>query len=321
MIKKPAVLSAVGVAASIVVAVGFFLPVGTGPTVQAATIIQKLDEQIQQNPRIEVTIDSLSVDEVFVNGTVQISEQGVAGDMAVQVYDQPGGELEVEVDLSLGITDDGGWVLLRKLVVPDPKAQAMLAMFMPPGGEILLLLPKEALDADIGADVRTELGSLNELQSGELVSIFQQLIEAHADYGINLVNQADGTVLLSLSIDDAEALAGFEQMLIASAGAAAEEAIADVTADADVEINLLDMDEGNELIGCTLSVVYDPATEKVRSFGIEGLGGPDSRINIVIGEGEIDPDLFDSDRVVTPSTRTFDLGALEAMFGQFDSEE
>ena len=63
MMRKPSVLSAFGVAAMIAITFGLLFPAPTGPTVQAATIIKKLNEQIEESPLIEVTLDSLAIDE------------------------------------------------------------------------------------------------------------------------------------------------------------------------------------------------------------------------------------------------------------------
>ena len=308
MMKKPSVISGLGLAACIAFAGVLLFPSNGAPEVQAATIMRKLNEQIEQNPLIEVTLNSLTVDEAFVNGRLQVSNQGVAGDIEVRVEDGP--DEVVEVDVALGISDSGGWILIRKLEVPDPEAQAILNMFLPPDGEVLLLLPEDAVGSEIGLDI-DDLDELSELGSDKVVDVLKRLIDAHADYGAEIEYQADGTILLTMPIDDAEALAALGRLAedsVAAAGAAGAEPAAEVD---------IDFGDDDTLIGSTLSVVYDPEAEVVRSFGIDNFGGGEGSLEVTIGEGEIDPALFDSSRVTTPNTRTLDLSALESMFKNF----
>ncbi|MHC4695578.1 MAG: hypothetical protein ACYTFA_02420 [Planctomycetota bacterium] len=311
MMKKPKVLSALGLAASVALVASLLSPWSAGPTVQAAVIMEKLSEQIEKNPLIDVTLDSISVDEAFVNGRLQVSKQGVAGDIEVAVREE-GKDPEVEVNMSLGLSDGGGWVFIRELKVDDPQAQAVINMFLPAGDEVLIVLPEDAVGSDFGIDLGDELG---ELGSDKVVGVLQELIDSHADYGATIEHLSDGTILLTLPIDDAEALAALEGLAERAHGIDDEQIKSEVH-DAMREHHRDHDDE--ELIGSTLTVVYDPAAELVRSFGIENLGSTDGRINVTIGEGEIDPALFDSSRVTTPNTRTLDLNALKSMFEGFE---
>jgi hypothetical protein len=308
MMKKPSVLSAFGMAAAIAIAFSLLFPAASGPQVQAATIIKKLNEQIEQSQLIEVTLDSLGVDNVFVNGQLQVSDQGVAGEIEAIVYDRSR-KPEVEVDLNIGISSHGGWILIRKLTVPDPQAQAILGVLFPSGAETLLLLPEDAVKSGFGADIK---GGLSELHSGELVVALKKMIESHDELGATVENQPDGTVLLTLPIHDAEALAALEQWANKVESSGGE------TREVEVEDKPVGVDEDDELIGSTLRVVYDPVAEIVRSFHIDDLGTPGSNISVTIGEGEIDPALLDHSNFTTPKTRTLDLGSLESMFEQFD---
>ena len=315
MMRKPSVLSAFGVAAVIAITFGLLFPANHGPTVQAATIIKKLNEQIEESPLIEVTLNSLAIDELFVDGRLQVSEQAVAGELELVVQEGPT-DGTVEVDLALALSEQGGWVLIRKLVVPDPQAQAVLGLIFPSGTETLLLLPEEELAGELGLDLDD---GLRELRSGEVVNVLKAMIESHDELGATIQYQSDGTILLTLPIEDAEALAALEQW-VEKAESATEKRTAVVIGKGDVEVQAaqIDVDADNELIGSTLRVVYDPEAEAVRSFSIDDLGSPGSSISVSIGEGEIDPASLDHNNYTTPNTRTLDLGALQSIFKQFD---
>lgn len=218
--------------------------------------------------------------------------------------------------------------MIRKLSIDDVQAQALINMFLPPGGEVLLLLPEDAIGSDFGIDLGKEL---NELSSENVSAVLQELIDSHADYGATIEHQSDGTILLTLPIDDAEALealAGLVEGVHGSddtedqdgstKGSPRARIHAEIKSDVHDAIRRHHADaHDDDLVGSTLIVVYDPSAELVRSFSIENLGDTDGRIRVTIGEGEIDPALFDSSRVTTPNTRTLDLGELKSMFEAF----
>jgi len=316
--KKQTLLSITGIAAAIVVAVVFLFPGNGAPTVQAATIIQKLSEQIQQSPLFEVTLDSLDIEEVSINGRLQASQHAVAGHIHVRVQEGDADEL-VEVDLSLALSNDGGWVLIRKLTVPDPAAQAIVAVLFPPETETLILLPEDATEFDDVLDINVELGDAR----SELKQVLDELLASHEEYGATIEHQEDGTVLLTLPIKNAETLAALGRLTQASADAQQTQKVITVTESGEqvqrehIEVEV-EIDDDDELIGTTITMLYDPAAEQVRSFSILDLGSPGSRITVTIGEGEVDPALLDSSRVTTPDTRTFDLGALESLLEHVD---
>ena len=85
-----------------------------------------------------------------------------------------------------------------------------------------------------------------------------------------------------------------------------------------IETALRDEEDLSKLIGGTISIVYDPDAGLVRSFSVEDIGEMKGSVTIAVRGGGIDPDLLDSSRVTTASTRTLDLAALESMFGDFD---
>lgn len=294
-------LATLALAASIALAFGLFTgPFETGPKVQAATILAKLNEQITAPKVIELTMDSIAVDEVEVDGHLQVSASGVAGDLHVIVAK---GSASIEVDLSLGISKDGGWVLLRKIDIPDPEIQAMLALFFPAGSETLLKIPAEMLVDEFPIDTGDFDEIMGVLAAKNLLAVFQELITDQADANATIVEQSDGTVVLTLPIDDAKSLEGLIRM-------AAK--IYDGKSIPEGEITI-DEDEGEQLFGSTLRIVYDPEAELVHSFSISDFGDKKGTLSISISGDSIDPDLLDSDRVIGPNTRTFDVSALMAL--------
>ena len=297
--RKPAFISSVGVAAAISLVVGFFqLPQGAA-RVDAAIILERLSEQIKAPKLLEITLDSLSVEEAFLNGTLQVSPDGVAGDLEITVQEGGG---KIELDIALGITREDGWILVRKLVVPDPQAMAMLNFFLPAGTETLIRLPSEELGLDIAKELG-QLGQLDDLEMDKISEVVQELIDSSDEVGATVRRQRDGTVRLTLPIKDAGTLRAlghlkvFQDLL--------EEEGEDIDIDAEIEDG-----DGEELYGSTIEVVYDPKKQLVRSISIEDIGEMKGRITISLDDGEIDPDLLDSSRVTNDNTRVLDLGAL-----------
>ena len=119
--KKPAILSTLGLAACLAVVVGLLFPTNGGPTVQAATILAKLNEQIEQPERIEVTMDSIVIEEVSIDGYLQVAEAGVVGDVHVVVTEDK--NAPIEIDVALAISSSDSWILIRKLQIGDRRPQ------------------------------------------------------------------------------------------------------------------------------------------------------------------------------------------------------
>jgi hypothetical protein len=313
VMRKPAILSVTGLAAAIAAAIVLLFPWNGTPPVQAAMIMQKLNEQIEQDPLIEITLVSLHIDEVFVEGQLSLSNHAVAGSIKAEIQERPADEtinVDVDIDMSFALSETGGWVLIRELSLPDPEIQPLVNLIFPPGGETLLLLPDAESKMDLGLDLGEEL---SELHSDELMRVIKGLIDSHAEFGATIEHQDDGTILLTLPIKDAEALAALGRLADPSPGRTTVEEDTVVVHEVTVTQHA-QVDEDDELIGATLTVVYDPATEVVRSFGVHDFGSPGSKIMINIGQGQIDPALFDPESVTTPNTRVLDLRALEAMF-------
>ena len=213
--KRPALLSTLGVAACLAVAGGLLFPSNGGPTVEAATILAKFNEQIAEPKLIEVTFDSIIIEEVSLDGLLQVSDSGVAGDLRVVITEEPE-EGSLELDLALGLSPDESWVLIRKLRIPDPNVQPILGWLFPPGVETLILLPDEATAEELNVEIGEALG---ELSSAKLVEAFRELAQNQPDSGASIVEQPDGTLLMTLPIQDAQAL---EDLIRAAAEAAGE---------------------------------------------------------------------------------------------------
>jgi hypothetical protein len=295
----------VGLAACLALAVGFLFPTNGGPSVRAATILEKLHKQIEEPELVEITLESIAIEEVaLLDGHLQVSDSGVAGDLHVIVQE---GEGPIEIDLALAISPAQSWLLIRKLDIPDPDVQPFLKLFFPPGTETLLLLPEDVDVGDLDLDLTEELEGLS---AEGLLEAFRQLLEDQPDSGATMYEQRDGTIVMTLPILDAEALKGLMRIGIA----AADEEVDLDELDAEISID----DDEIHLIGSTLEIVYDPRLELVRSFAITDFGANKGTIAIDIRGGEPDAHLFDAARVTTSSTRTFDLTALESFLEQLE---
>jgi hypothetical protein len=209
-------------------------------------------------------------------------------------------------------------------------------MFLPPGQETLLVLPA---DSDIGNEVGSEIEeALEELRSGELIDAFKELLANHAEVGATVTNQPDGTIRLSLPIQDEEAIEAIANLF--HKGEAEDDGEAETPAvvvekkvtrasktkthaaqahKAIEKHHAKHVEHGaKEMIGATVNAVYDPATETVRMLEVLGLGSPNARISLVLSDGDIDANLLDSARVAKPGVRTLDLGAIESIIKSFE---
>jgi hypothetical protein len=309
--KRPAFISSLGVAASLALIVGFlYLPRGDA-RVKAAVILERLQTQIQESPVLDIKIEALNVENASVAGRLQVSPHGVGGDIQARVTED--GET-TEADLSLGIGPDDSWILIRKLVVPDPKATALLRLFITPGRATLIKLPAEELGLDLG-DLGNGFQGINGIQ--ELGEFVRHLIDAQGDVKATVVDQPDDTVLLTLPLDDVETIRMLAEVGAVSKDLSDEERqkLADVTAQ--IELSEEDM---AKLQGMTLSVVYDPSAELVRSIVVDGIGETNGRVSISLRQGDIDPGLLDSSRVTDENTRILDLAALAKAFESFGAD-
>jgi hypothetical protein len=328
---RPAFLSTVGVAAALALVFGFLYQPAGVPTVNAATVLTKLSEQIQESPLIEVEIESIVLEGASVDGNLQVSEVGIAGDIRVEVTEQPGTQ-PVEVDLSLGLSEEDCWVLIRKLKVPDPEAAAVLAFLMPEGTETLVKLPASEVDFDPDFGVA-------DLKDEGISQIVQELIDSASELGATVTNQPDGTVLLTLTIEDASTIESLARLKSLSGADSIELGGSLHSEDNDESVEpmkpedsgfniVLDAEDGEAadsdlrgLYGITLQIVYDPQEELIRSFVVENVGEAGGRVSIHIGEGEFDPALLDANRVTSENTRVLDLGAMQKMFQAFEGAE
>ncbi|MCH8114243.1 MAG: hypothetical protein IIB25_02075 [Chloroflexi bacterium] len=311
---------AIGLAASLILTAGLLFTWSSGPTVQAAEILAALNEQLQDSRLIELTIDSMVFDEVSISGHIQISDDGVAGDINVTVTegaDKP----PIHVDVSLGLSADGGWVLVRELDIPDPQVQAILAFLLPAGTETLIMLPKEMLDRGFHHDIDE---SLQALGSESVAKVLEEIIASASDTGMTVTPQRDGTLLLTIHFDDQEAIAAMGGVIAQALRDSGLGDFDDIKSDEDdediedIENALRDEEDLQKLVGGTVNIVYDQDAGLVRSFSVEDIGEMKGSVTVAIRNGSIDPDLLDSSRVTTASTRTLDLAALQSMFDGFD---
>ena len=298
MLRKPALLSTLGLAACLVVAFGLLFPTSGNHTVQAATILEKFDEQIAKPKLLEITMDSIVIDELSIDGHLQVAPKGVAGDLHVVVTEHAD-EPPLDISLALGIGGEESWVLIRSLQIHDKDAQPIINWLFPAGVETLIILPTEAVD-DLNIDLADEL---RDLGSGELVEAFQRLVDAQSETGATIRNRRDGTIVLTMPIDNAEALV---ELIRATAD---NDEIEISIEEAEAELD----DDELGLLGSTMEFVYDPEAELIRSFAITGFGAADGTLSVIISGDDMDTTLLDPKRVTTPNTRTLDFGMLESL--------
>lgn len=338
MFRKPLAWSACGLAAAIVLAVTIWMPASPGSKAQAAMILSRLNAQIAAQPLLEITIDAMRTEEATVSGHLLIAGDAVAGDVNVSVRD---GADAVDVDISLAVSPDNAWVLVRKLDVADARARALLSLFLPPGQETLVLLPSDMAGEGFDADFAE---AIEEFRSGQVVQILQHLIATAEESGMNVSGQPDGKLLLTLPLDDEQAIQslvnalemfdhlevgaqvgtsdGDEQQTPADDKNAISARIAGTQAKVVKRKNFKysvkageDPDKATDaelLAGAIIHIVYDPNMEQVESLAIIGMGGS---ATLKLREGTIDPAWLDAARVTTPQTRTLDLATLAELFG------
>jgi len=335
MFRKPLAWSACGLAAALVLAVTIWMPGAQGSRAQAAMILSKLNAQMAAEPLLDITIEAIDIEDATISGHIQVASHAVAGDMRISAGD-PGER--VELDLSMAVSSESAWVLIRKLDIPDPQARALLSLFLTPGQETLVLLPEELRENGFEADFAE---ALEKFRSGELVKmarVFEELTASSAQTGATVVNQPDGTLLLTLPLADEQVIASVAEILSqfdhleVSAEVGEEEADDDEDADAGsatagarvkiVKSNTVTVKEAvsgdndaAKLVGATISVVYDPTLEQVRSVSLTNLGRTNGRVTVELRTGVIDSAWLAAERVITPQTRTVDLQALAALFG------
>ncbi len=198
-------ITALGAAASIALLVGFFYqPGGEESAVAAAIILQKLEDQIQTSPRLDIKINGLAFDDASLDGWIQISRKAVAGDFRATVREDEDAE-PIEVDVAMGLSAETGWVLVRRLTVPDLKARVMLAFLFPAGAHTLLKLPPEELR------LAFEAGP-GEIGWDRITAFVQELIESREEMGATLIEQSDGTLLLTLPIRGEDTLNALREL-------------------------------------------------------------------------------------------------------------
>ena len=333
MMRKPALLSITGVAAAILITIVLLFPGGHTPTVQAATIMQKLNEQIDEDVALNIQLERLSIDELFIDGFLNVMEGRVCGDISIRIDEgksMDGEAQTLEIDAALAVGSADSWLLVRKLRVPDPEVQPFLDAFFMEGTETMILLPKQIMESEVNSEL--QFGTVTD-QLQDVHHLLKEIIAAHEDYGVTLTPQPDGSILLSLPIEDEVALetiaAQLEQNMQFdldlevgdSAAPDAEDSEDAPAAGADRDTQVVvkheastTLDGDDPLIGSTLTVLYDPNYERVRSFAILDFGGPGSNIRVNLDAVPITEDYFDWQTHMQQGTRLFDLNALQGLF-------
>jgi hypothetical protein len=306
LFRRPALLSGMGLAAALALAALLIYPGNGGPAVQAATVLEKLSKQVGGTDLLDVGLQAVRVDEVSIDGHVQLAEAGLAGDVNVRVNEE---NTPITIDASFALTKDGGWVLVRELSIPDKQAQAMIDMFLPRGSETLLILPKEMVAEAMQDGPAEHFDELRQLASGQVVAFVKEVLNSKAEIGAKTRKLPDGTIELSISVENAETLRNLMNMIAQAMGEKVE---------GDMDVEAEDMEE---LLGVTVGIIYDPRAEKVQSFSITGLAEVKGTISVSLLSGGLDPALLDSARVAKSGTRIIDVGVLMNMFHAFDKDD
>lgn len=294
-------VSTMSLAAAIVLVVTVaFPPTGNTP-VAAKTVLAKLAEQVEGDGVLSVTLSGVRIEGASIEGQIQIAGNSIAGDLHVSVVED---DLEspIVVDASLGISPEKGWVLIRRLEIPDPQAQALIQLFVSAGTPTLILLPEDIMqDFEELTGDEAPLAEIRRLATGQMAAVVREVVNSGADLGAVTTRQPDGTTRVTLRVKNAETL----RKLIETAAAASGQ---EVDADLDISEN-----DAKELLGCTLAVTYDEQTQSVRSFSISNVAEMKGTITIALHEGQVDSALLDSARVTPPNTRTIDVGFLKSL--------
>lgn len=310
VLGRPFLLSAMSLAASIALAFGLFFPWNESSSIQAATILEKLSEQISTPNMIELTIDSIKIEDASVSGHIQLGRGGIAGDIQVSI-DQGRGDI-IEVDAAFAVSEDGGWVLLRKISVPDPDVQPILNILLPPGTETLLLLPDKVDLPGFDIDLADALKQLSSAQM--MIETFTEVILNQEDTDAVVKRLHNGDVLLTVPIKDARAI----EELIRAAAMAAQQKMGDAGDVADFDPEEIDFDPEIEMFfGSTLEVLYNPKEKIVRRFSIKDFGESKGSLSVELSDRELDKDLLDPDLVSGPNTRKIDLSVLKRLVESF----
>jgi len=211
MARKPSVLSAAGIAATILIGFVVVLTLDGSPDAQAAAIVRQLDEQLNRDTLFEVRLESLSIEEeIVLDGTLQVWGENAAGEIVVSAHPREV-EIPIVADLRFAIPRSGGWILFNEVSVEDPEVQALIDWFLTPGAPTLVMLPEGVDLSDLGSNVVTDV--LDLLRSGHFYQVLEAVIDSRADHGARIRTQADGSMLLSLPVDDIEAAAALERLV------------------------------------------------------------------------------------------------------------
>ena len=320
-LRRHALMPSLAVAASVALIVGIFFSPGGSKSVDAAVVLSRLDRQISDDATLELKIANLGADDsATVDASILISDAGLLCDFKTTGR----GQEQFDVEFQLAIPDADPWVLVHKLEVADEKAQAMIDAFIPHGTDTLLLLPKELLEVSElelpGANAVTKLARAN---MRTVIEAIQEIVRARPDIGGAIANRADGSMELRLPLKDGDVL----KRLVKAVEPALEQAITSLKIEVDESDvsefeSWLDGDDNaasedqpdKDLAGSTLVLVYEPASEHVRSLSLVDLGETGGSLSLIIHDGPIDPSRFDAASVTTPQTHRIDTKPFISLF-------
>jgi hypothetical protein len=354
MMTKPSVLSASGLAAACLVAAIVLLSPSSAPEVQAAEIMKQLDQQIEQSTLFEMRIENMRDDQWTFNGTVFVSDEAFVADCDM-VWEEGSPNVIVRGNATMAVAKSSGWLLLDKLRMEDPQAQAIVEKYFPRGTSTFVRLSGEPLKK-LGLHGPIA-GPVKALRRGMLNAV-KDLVQSGEELGATIEKQKNGTLLLTLPVKNKEAVKAVDRLFFnvisrpciimefeggttlvmdqGSIGAetsritingatirdpnvirAIEAAGAKVTI---IEPGTYRCDERHEMFGCTLKVAYDPTTRHIKWFGAEDFGPSKATIIVKVGVGQIDPKLLDGEARFLPDTQTLTPEELQAKFKRIERE-
>lgn len=350
---RAVLVSVLSAAAVIAFTTTVFFASRDGSPANAAMILARFEKQIQSGSVIDLTINSVHLDDASLDGHLTIGEDTVAGDLRLSVKDEPDQD-PIEADFAMGLAPNEKWILLRKLHIPDAESIPMISALFPQGSETLITLPN-----DEKSGISTGLSSTREaFNSEKLIAVLEQVVHDNANQGTTIVQQPDGTVILTLPLGNDSVLASLRNSLGKStnqlnigvgapvpseehpkksglslnfsfgqsnSNSASDPATVDENddqdddaADADDSDDAgADDDSLHEFANSTLAIQYDPTADSIHSITITNIGPTNGSMNITIRDGEVDPTLLDASRLVTPATRKLDLGAIASVLKAF----
>ncbi|MGB0717570.1 MAG: hypothetical protein ACPGXK_16955 [Phycisphaerae bacterium] len=336
---SPFAWSTLGVAAGLALVAGVFLTPYESRTLQAAEVIQQLNQQLAENELLAVRIDGLNVDGASLEADLQLTPNAMAGSIKL-VYNDPANPLGgLAVDAELGLTTDSSWIYVREFTTSNPAIAIFASQCLDDGRDVLLELPPDTLDM-------SEIFESDDLSlAATAFAELQEVIEAASQEDqelIQLTELPDGAYMLSMPLDNPASMASLEAILtqafsdeeapedeeenpsgftfnlsvgtdgeVAPGASVPGDAESDEQDDANtVEVAMVAEvgdEEGNEFFeGVTLQMIYQPTIERVTELSLTGFGENDGAISVRLLEDVINPTLLSADSLITEDTTIID---------------